>query len=295
MAESSFSPESVHPVLEEACRRTGFSSDGAEPVRLGENAIFRLIDAAVIVRIARPGRLLRVEKELCVARWLASNGVPTIHPVSDVEQPLVVDGFPVSFWREVTGGGPSPTRMDLARLLRMYHSLGEAPCDLPTFDPFGTSKERLLAASGVSRDDVTFMRALSASLEEQLRTLEFALPLGPIHGDAWPGNLLTDHGRVVLLDFESAAIGPREWDLLPTVIATDRYGLDERRYREFADAYGFDVREWSGYPVLREIREFTMATWIMQNANEGPAFAAEAELRVASLRDKDLTRVWNLF
>ena len=37
----------------------------------------------------------------------------------------------------------------------------------------------------------------------------FALPQGPIHGDAHTRNLLTDHGQVVLLDFESAAVGPR--------------------------------------------------------------------------------------
>lgn len=75
----------------------------------------------------------------------------------------------------------------------------------------------------------------------------------------------TDNGQVVLLDFEVASIGPREWDLLPTAIATERYGLEEVQYRQFADTYGFDVRTWPGYPVLREIREVTMTTWIMQN------------------------------
>ncbi|MBO0825900.1 MAG: hypothetical protein J2P27_18905 [Actinobacteria bacterium] len=58
-------------------------------------------------------------------------------------------------------------------------------------------------------------------------------------------NLLADRGQVVLLDFESTAIGPREWDLLPTAIAVDRYGLGEDAYRHFAEAYGFDVRTWS--------------------------------------------------
>jgi len=72
----------------------------------------------------------------------------------------------------------------------------------------------------------------------------------------------------VLLDFEVASIGPREWDLLPTAIATERYGLEEAQYRQFADTYGFDVRTWGGYPVLREIREVTVTTWIMQNVGE---------------------------
>ena len=58
--------------------------------------------------------------------------------------------------------------------------------------------------------------------DEQLQELTYALPTGPIHGDAHPGNLLTDNGQVVLLDFEVASIGPWEWDLPPTAIAAGR-------------------------------------------------------------------------
>ena len=71
----------------------------------------------------------------------------------------------------------------------------------------------------VDPDDRDFLRDRCAELNEQFQHLEFALPPGPIHGDAHTSNLLTDHGQVVLLDFEAAAIGPREWDLLPTAIA----------------------------------------------------------------------------
>ena len=70
-------------------------------------------------------------------------------------------------------------------------------------------------------------------------------------------------------------MGPREWDLLPTSIAAERYGLAEEQYQEFAAAYGFDVRAWAGYPVLREIREIDMTTWIMQNTEQSPDIAAE--------------------
>jgi hypothetical protein len=75
----------------------------------------------------------------------------------------------------------------------------------------------------------------------------------------------------------------------------ERYGLPEQRYQEFAAAYGFDVRGWAGYPVLREVRELTMTTWIMQNIGESPATAEEFALRVGSLRDRDSERAWNFF
>ena len=295
-AAAEFSSSAVLPTLRAACSQAGFSSDDAELLRLGENAIYRLATHADRGQ-DRPSadRLPRVEKELCIARWLAAADVPAVRVFEEIDQPLLVDGHPVSFWHAVTGGDPAPTFADLARLLKAFHDLGDCPCDLAGFDPLRTSESRLTIAESVAPADRDFLRARCSELNAQLPQLEFALPVGPIHGDAHTRNLLTDNGQVVLLDFESAAFGPREWDLLPTAIATERYGLEEDRYRQFADAYGFDVRGWPGYPVLREIRELTMTTWIMQNVGENPAAAAEFELRVTSLRERDFGRAWHFF
>ena len=62
---------------------------------------------------------------------------------------------------------------------------------------------------GVGARDRDFLRARCDELNKQLQELTYALPTGPIHGDAHPRNLLTDNGQVVLLDFEVALIGPR--------------------------------------------------------------------------------------
>lgn len=292
-----FSSSAVLPTLRGACDRAGFADSDAELLRMGENAIYQLATAPVVVRIARSAdRLRRVERELCVARWLAAAGVPTIRVYEEIDQqPLLVDGHPVSFWHTVTGGEPAPTHVDLARLLASFHALGDCPCDLAGFDPLRSVASRLAGADDVAGADRDFLSARCAELSKQLQDLAVALPRGPIHGDAHTNNLLTDHGRVVLLDYDAVATGPREWDLLPTAIAVDRYGLPEEQYREFADAYGFDVRTWAGYPVLREVRELTMTTWIMQNVGESRAVAAEFALRVASLRERDCKRAWNFF
>lgn len=172
---------------------------------------------------------------------------------------------------------------------------GNATCDLAIFEPLRISESRLANARGVATKDLDFLHHRIADLTKEFEHLDFALPVGPIHGDAHTKNLLTDRGQVVLIDFEAAAIGPREWDLLPTSIAVQRYGLPEQRYQEFAATYGFDVRTWPGYPVLREIREVTMTTWIMQNVLESKAIADEFALRVACLREKDSERAWHFF
>ncbi|MGD0378139.1 MAG: aminoglycoside phosphotransferase family protein [Streptosporangiaceae bacterium] len=198
-AEAGFSSSVVLPTLREACTLAGLDGEAAELLRLGENAIYQLAAAPVVVRIARSAdRLRRVEKELCVARWLAAASVPAVRVYEQIDQPLLVDGRPVSFWHAVTGGDPAPTYADLARLLAAFYELGDCPCELSGFDPLRTLHSRLTAPGGVAAGDRDFLRARCGELNEQLQELTYALPTGPIHGDAHPRNLLTDNGQVVL-------------------------------------------------------------------------------------------------
>ena len=55
-------------------------------------------------------------------------------------------------------------------------------------------------------------------------------------------------------------------------------------YEAFARVYGCDVRQWPGYPVLREVREFLMVTWIASKAAEDAWAAAESAKRITALR-----------
>ena len=269
-------------------------------LRLGENAIYRLAHDSVVVRIARSAaRMSTARRELCVAQWLERNAIPTVKVYEVENQPLLIEGYPVTFWRVVSGpnGGPEPTRSDLARLLLAFHGADDCPCDLPEMDPSSWAKvqERISHATGIDDEAREFLSTHNAELAKKVRDLKYALPRGPIHADAHTGNLLVDNDVIVLSDFEVVSIGPREWDLLPTAVAVDRFGLPEQQYQDFANIYGFDVREWSGYRTLREVRELGMTTWLMQNVNEDPAIAAEFEVRLSSLRESDFGRRWSLF
>jgi hypothetical protein len=96
-----------------------------------------------------------------------------------IDQPLLVDGRPVSFWHAVTGGDPAPTYTDLARLLAAFHKLGDCPCELSGFDPLRTSRSRLAAPVGAAAGERDFLRASCDELNEQLQQLTYALPTGP--------------------------------------------------------------------------------------------------------------------
>jgi hypothetical protein len=156
------------PVLREACKQSGLNSNGAELLRIGENAIFQLASAPIVVRIGRSAdRLPRVERELCVARWLHAAKVPVVRVHDEIEQPLMVDGHPVTFWHAVTGGEPTPTQVDLARLLAAYHATPGCPCDLAVFEPLRTSQSRLTRADGVGAADVDFLQHRIEYLTDQ--------------------------------------------------------------------------------------------------------------------------------
>ncbi|MFC7548957.1 phosphotransferase enzyme family protein [Plantactinospora sp. GCM10030261] len=295
-APSPFSSALAREVLGKACETVGLSADDARLVRLGSNAIFELRRTPVVVRIGRSAERMPIfGRELCVARWLDDRSVPAVRPYDEVEQPLDVNGHPVSFWRRVDQGEPPPDAADLADLLRRFHAAGDAPCDLPAFDPLREVGGRIDAAVDVDEDDRDFLRRHEAQLRERYDDLVFELPSGPLHGDAYVGNLLGRKGAAVLLDFEATSVGPREWDLTPVAVANRRVGLPDAEYRAFADAYGYDVTEWDGFPVLRGIREVAMTTWLMQNVAEGPEVAAEFALRVRSMRDGDETVEWHAF
>jgi aminoglycoside phosphotransferase (APT) family kinase protein len=115
-----------------------------------------------------------------------------------------------------------------------------------------------------------------------------------VHGDASIGNIIRrQDGTAVLTDLDGFSVGPREWDLVLTAIYFERFGWHTAaEYAAFTGAYGFDVMTWPGYPVLRDIRETLMVTWLAQNVRESPQIAAEVAKRIADLRSGDGQRDW---
>jgi aminoglycoside phosphotransferase len=284
-SSGSFSAVTTARTLEQACAAAGLDGGGAELLRLGENAIYRLASVPVVVRIAR-GYLPDVRAEVAVARWLESAGFPAVRLAGPADQPLVVEGRPVTFWGLIAEREEFGTVAELGTLLRWLHEL-EPPSSLvlPVLAPFGRAVIRIERAD-LADDDRAFLLSRMAELSERYAGLEFVLPAGPVHGDASVGNILRrDDGVAVLTDLDGFAVGPREWDLVQTALYFERQGWHTAaEYESFVSAYGFDVMSWPGYPVLRDMRELAMVSWLMQNAGERPEIAAEVRKRIADLR-----------
>lgn len=287
------------PVLREACRRAGLPADGAELLRLGENAIYRLAGAPVVVRIARSSRRWPdAVKEVRMSRWLAEQGVRVVRLTDVDEQPFDVDGHPVTFWEYIDGRRGRPDDVgDLARILRSIHELPveQAP-ELPTFDPFARVVNRIEQAP-IPDDDRAFLAETLDKVCAQLQDLEFPLAPAVLHGDAHVQNLMvpTD-GRPVVIDLENVAFGQPEWDISVTATEYLVAGFwTAEQYGEFVNGYGFDVTEWRGFKILQRMQSIKMTTWLMQNVRESAGIKSEYESRIRTMRGYATAGPWKPF
>jgi aminoglycoside phosphotransferase (APT) family kinase protein len=290
-----FTPENTAAALARACELAGLDTDGSRLMRLGSNAVYSL-SSAVVARISRKGAdLAEAQRAVAVARWLESVDYPAVRAL-DVGQPITVDGHIVSFWISVSGNGDDwASTSEIAEIIRRLHALEPpAALELPRLAPFDKAEQRIRTSEGLEVSDREFMFTRLAELQGKWPELVFVQPEGVIHGDASVGNVLRDRNGVpTLMDLDGFAIGPREWDLVLTAIYYDRFGWHTQdEYEAFAETYGFDVMTWPGYPVMRDVREFLMVTWLAQKASENEELATETRKRISALRTGASRRNW---
>lgn len=281
-------------VLRAACHQVGLDPSGAEPIRLSENALYRL-SGGVVVRIAREGQLDATRKELAVARWLESVNITAVQAIPNLIQPVEVDRRAVSFWRELPPHENS-TPAQVAVALRRLHGLPRPmTLELPPIQPFVRLPERIDGASTFTDADRSWMREHLAELEQRWDDRPAGLSECVVHGDAWVGNIVsTSDGRVALLDLERFAIGPPEWDLVHIADEHFSFGwLSAEHYAGFCQVYGHDVSRWQGYTTLRDIREFRQTLFAAQVAAANPAVHDQATHRLACIRDQLGPRPWS--
>ncbi|MFJ3758580.1 aminoglycoside phosphotransferase family protein [Streptomyces sp. NPDC090080] len=294
-SEEGFTSARATRVMAAACRGAGLDDRGAELIRLGENALFRLASAPVIVRVARGKEYLpKARVEVGVSRWLGREGFPAARIVEDLEQPLLIDGHPVTFWHLIVEGDRKATYGELGGVLRDLHTMTVPDgLVLTSYDPFDKQALRLDRAV-IPDDDKVFLRKRWRELRDKYAELRFESAKGPVHGDAHVQNLMVDdQGRVILIDFEMFCYDHPEWDLMVTAVEHHSLGWQtDAQYADFVAAYGRDLYDWSGYETLRGIQEFGMTTWLMQNVQEDEKTAAEYRRRIAGLRNDDAPRDW---
>lgn len=294
--EPSTEPEALQALIS-ACREVGLDARSAELIRMGSNAVFRM-DREIIARVApSSGLLANARKQIAVARWLETIDYPATRAI-DVSQPVEAEGRVITFWRSVAPETVYAPIEDVAALIRQLHDLTPPPgLNLPPLCPFGTKSDAVPEFPGLSDADAQYLRSRIEWARTEFPLLPFVLPSGVIHGDANVGNVLVDTGgQAVLIDLDSFATGPREWDLIQTALFYDRLGWHSRgEYETFVEVYGFDLLEWSGYADLADMREIAMTSWLSRKAADSETKAKEAAKRIEAIRSGGSRRDWGAY
>ncbi|MGW0323968.1 phosphotransferase enzyme family protein [Nocardia sp. NPDC003183] len=283
----------VEQIARLACTAAGFDPKGMLPIKVAENAIFRVPGQHLVIRIARAGQDEAARRELQIAAWLQAHNVSAVQPMGSRSDFAVIGSRPVTLWKELPPHR-SGTEREIGQALRSLHQL-PVPGFLSEVDPFVRLEQRIDGASSLSESDRQWLYRRVADLRLGWAERPSGMRWSPIHGDAWEGNVVTtDTGVTTLLDLERASFGPPEWDLVSTAIKHSSFGwISAGRYGAFCDAYGHDVAGWEGFSLLRDIRELRMTCMAAQAAGADTQHATQAQHRVDCLRGAAGPRPWS--
>ncbi len=185
------------------------------------NTIVNLAPLPLVAKVGtshfRDASLEALDRELDVARHLASKGAPIVFPSADVPPgPHRCADLIVTLWQHYEDRGPPQDDGAFGPLLaRVHEQLLDYPGSLPPFMVELEDVGRILrdrTRLGRLRDeDYAFLRAIY----EEIRSRVSSIPSDgqPLHGSPHSGNWLNTPAGLLLLDFETACRGPVEWDL----------------------------------------------------------------------------------
>ncbi|GAB4590131.1 aminoglycoside phosphotransferase family protein [Nocardia sp. IFM 10818] len=264
-------------------------------MKFTNNAVYRLRHDSVTVRIAGSAAVgSRVGKVVTIARWLADHAMPTVRLVDDLPQPLHVARHPVTFWHTVPtpSTAPAPTGGDLGRILRAWHTLPAPTVPIPEWNPLTGIRARLAEQDILTPGEHRLLLTECDAIDHALTRVDYRLGHGPIHGDGFIGNLIAGPAGTVLCDFDSAALGPREWDLTPVAVGRLRFRYPVDYHRELAAAYGYDILTSPHFSTLRRLRELQLVTSVLPVLPTNPGLLPQWRHRFTTFAAGDLDTTW---
>lgn len=297
-------PAVAERALHASCAQAGLDVSGARLIRMYASAVYLLPAEHAVARVACASerKVTALSASIRATRWLHDIGYPTVVPL-DLGQPIVTGPCLTTIWHYLPQPSTQPGHQQLAPLLRRLHTLTPpADLSLPRWQPLASIRAAIAASTVITPDTRRWLEARCDALAPAIEHLEYRLPAGLIHGDAYRGNLLwtspaspaspaDTNAAVVLCDWDDVSIGPREIDLLPT-LHTTRFGATAGELDAFVTAYGTDVRSWNGYPCLFELRDLQSLTALLRDAATRE-MVSELEKRIASIRNPAVKNRWN--
>jgi predicted trehalose synthase len=191
-------------------------------------------------------------REIAVSRFLVTAGAPAVGPLSSMPaDPYIVEGLAVSLWphiahREGSYDDEDALRRAAQALQRVHTALSAYPGELPSYKlRIEECYAELRGKSGIAAlpdEDRAFLIRIYDRLNDELENLD--VHVSPIHGDAHLGNVFFTSDGPVWTDFETASVGPREWDAAAIPYLSAFPELDMRVFSVMAPLRSLCVCVW---------------------------------------------------
>ena len=257
----------------------GLDARDAVVLRETRSAVIDLAPAPVVARVWPVGQrdLDVVRRELAATAYLAQAGASVAAPWTP-PGPYERGGLVVTLWRRVDHDPDRPLDGAAAgRALREVHE------HLARYDGAGLPHFARLDEVRAVAATLDLAAAEAADLAEAVALAEVAVarldvPLQPVHGDAWLGNVLRTPGGPVWSDFELLCLGPRELDL-----ACNETSARERGRGPEDDAFldGYGEHDAALRDRVAALELVPLAAWTFQLAGSRPSYLDLARTRLA--------------
>ena len=218
----------------EAGRESGLEVERATILHDVFSVVVHLEPAPVVARVPvvlPPGytpalQTARQQRELDVAAWLDSHGVPVVPPSPLVPRvPVRCGEFGMTFWTlaDVAPDHQPYAGVPIAKSAELHAGLAGYPAPLPFLTPFTEAApgmfDRLAPSDLLSSKDIDRVRGQFADVSAVLGSAAAFAARHPdigvqaLQGDAPSHNVIRTTSGVKFADFEDVCVGPVEWDL----------------------------------------------------------------------------------
>ncbi len=204
---------------------------------------------------------------------LHDNGIPTTVPImlTDGENVAVKDGVAWTLLPFVRGGilgVDEDSVRSLGEIQAKMHLIPGAACFPKSYRMGFELLDEVISLSSQTRVSDPFVEMLSSQVSEIRSNFPSELPMGVLHGDLFPDNVIGSGGRVsAILDLEEAWVGPMAFDLAMSCVG---FGWDGtvpvmERWAALLDGYQ-SVRkltrdEMDSMPFLHRFATLCIASW----------------------------------
>jgi len=253
--------------------RYGVDVDRPTILQDSNHTVIHLAASPVVAKVGTSPEEASLADEVLVAQYLAARDGPVVPPTSLFPPgPHLAGGLEVTFWEYCPHASAEPSADVLAQSLQILHDAlsGYAPPlrSWDRFDGVGRILEASSSLQALPEDDRELLRRRYQELRSDIGS--FQPEIRPLHGEPHGANLLLSSQGPQWIDFESACLGPQEWDL--TVLPD-----------EVADRY-FKNIDWDLLGVLRQMRSLCVAVWCWLDPDRAPILREAGTHHLSLLR-----------